>query len=549
MILISINKIILIIHTIKYLKYTQLYFRVFRKLFRPKVTEIFQGNKPSRSKKWSNIPLYDLKIKCDLNSTFLNYSKRLNFPIDWNSESPSKLWVYNLHYFEVLLSDKAFSNPHFYHELLIQWVNENPVGFGNGWEPYPTSLRVVNILKAWLGGQEMDEKILISVFSQTSYLSNNLEKHLLGNHYFVNLKALLFSGVLFDNTRWIKIAERGLLSEIPEQVLLDGGNFELSPMYHALMLVDMLDMLNLYRAYSGRISSKLGSLIDSRIEKMLMYMDAMAHPDGGVSFFNDSVNGIAPSKDKIERYASTMGFASNYMRFKKPTIIDNSDSGYICATVAACKLIFDASSVGPDYIPGHAHADTLSFEMSIDLQRVFVNSGISEYGLSPKRIRQRKTLSHNTIEVDGKDSSQVWSSFRVAKRARVIDRFFELKSDNSIMLRAAHDGYKSFWGGCIHERTIKFSKNALSVSDSLKGSFRYAKSRFYFHPSLTISIQSYLLTVEGPKFVLQCDLTGKIVSLTDSFWCPEFGLELPNKVLEVQFQSNQLEVKFAWVSR
>ena len=33
--------------------------------------------------------------------------------------------------------------------------------------------------------------MLDSIFSQASYLSNNLEKHLLGNHYFANLKALL----------------------------------------------------------------------------------------------------------------------------------------------------------------------------------------------------------------------------------------------------------------------------------------------------------------------------------------------------------------------
>ena len=75
------------------------------------------------------------------------------------------------------------------------------------------------------------------------------------------------------------------------------------------------------------------------------------------------------------------------------------------------KLIFDAAAIGPDYIPGHAHADTLSFEMSICDQRVFVNSGTSEYGLSSRRLNQRKTFSHNTVEVDGKDSSLVWSGF------------------------------------------------------------------------------------------------------------------------------------------
>jgi len=120
----------------------------------------------------------------------------------------SKLWVYNLHYFEDLLSNNAEEKRNFHLELLISWVDQNPVGYGNGWEPYPTSLRIVNILKAWLGGLELDKKLFSSVFAQASFLSNDLEKHLLGNHYFVNLKALLFAGVIFENTYWSKLLRR-----------------------------------------------------------------------------------------------------------------------------------------------------------------------------------------------------------------------------------------------------------------------------------------------------------------------------------------------------
>ena len=216
---------------------------------------------------------------------------------------PSKLWVYNLHYFEDLLSDNAEEKHNLHLQLLNSWVDQNPVGYGNGWEPYPTSLRIVNILKAWLGGLELDEKLFSSVFAQASFLSNDLEKHLLGNHYFVNLKALLFAGVIFENTRWLSIAEKGLISEIPEQILEDGANFELSPMYHSLILVDMLDMFNLSRAYPTQVSGKLVSQLEYYIPKMLAFMEAMTHPDGGVSFFNDSADGIAPTKAKIESYA------------------------------------------------------------------------------------------------------------------------------------------------------------------------------------------------------------------------------------------------------
>ncbi|MCH1516123.1 MAG: heparinase II/III-family protein, partial [Alphaproteobacteria bacterium] len=316
--------------------------------------------------------------------------------------------------------------------------------------------------------------------------------------------------------------------------------------YHSLMLVDMLDMYNLSRAYPTGVSSELASLLRDNIPKMLNFMSAMAHPDGGVSFFNDSVNGIAPTKTKIESYAKKLGFTIVHSNHSKFEIIDNANCGYFCATAAGNKMIFDASPVGADYIPGHAHADTLSFELSIDTQRVFVNSGTSEYGLSLLRHNQRKTYSHNTVEIDGRDSSQVWSSFRVGNRANIVSRYAELNHNNNIVLQAAHNGYASLLGGCIHSRKLTLSKNSLIVSDLIQGTFRKAKSRFYFHPDLIVSLENNLLKVKGENFVLHSYLAVNGASLSTSSWYPEFGLAIPNKVLELQFEKSQLEILFTW---
>ena len=64
--------------------------------------------------------------------------------------------------------------------------------------------------------------------------------------------------------------------------------------------------------------------------------------------------------------------------------------------------IGDIGNVGPDYIPGHAHADTLSFEMSVFDMRFIVNSGTSVYGLGAERLRQRGTAAHSTVVIDGR---------------------------------------------------------------------------------------------------------------------------------------------------
>ena len=187
------SELLLLINTVKYLKWQQIYFRLVRKFVKSKVTDFFNGAIPQRSDGWELLTLYEEKIDKHLKACFLNHPKQLDFPADWNNEDISKLWVYNLHYFEDLLSNNADEKRNIHLQLLNSWVDQNPIRHDNCWEPYPSSLRIVNILKAWIGGLALSDKLFESLHSQASYLSNDVERHLLGNHYFVNLKALLLS--------------------------------------------------------------------------------------------------------------------------------------------------------------------------------------------------------------------------------------------------------------------------------------------------------------------------------------------------------------------
>ena len=543
---IYMRRLILIFNTLKFLKFKQIYYRLKRKFINPKVTEKFLGDMPQRKGNWIKFNFYEDKIDKDLNANFLNCKKKLNLPKDWNNLNISKLWTYNLHYFDDLLSINADSKNDFHINLLELWIDQNPQSLGNGWEPYPSSLRIVNIFKAWLGGLNLNDKIFRSLHTQTSFLSNNLEKHLLGNHYFVNLKALLFAGIIFKEFRWVDIAIKGLTSEISEQILDDGANFELSPMYHSIMLVDILDIYNLYLEHPTAFNNELIILIKTNIPKMLKFMDIMSHPDQKLAAFNDSADEIAPSKKDIEEYARKLGFKITSLDINKTQIFDNNDSGYFCATNKGSKIIFDASHIGPDYIPGHAHADTLSFEFSIGYNRVFVNSGTSLYGLSSERLKQRKTKSHNTVEIDNKDSSQVWSSFRVGNRAKILSRNSRLINNEVIELEASHDGYKTLCGGSIHTRKITLNSNKLIINDSIKGSYTDAKAYFYIHPCFSLKVLNNTLNINSSDLKLKCNLDGIQYSVLDSLWSPQFGIQLPNKVLEINFESKNIETIFSW---
>ncbi len=140
------------------------------------------------------------------------------------------------------------------------------------------------------------------------------------------------------------------------------------------------------------------------------------HPDGEISFFNDSTFGIAASPKELFDYSSRLGIPITKVR--KRWISKLLESGYLRIDTSPLVLLLDVALVGPDYLPGHAHADTLSFEMSLFDERIFVNSGISCYGESSERLRQRGTAAHNTVVINDQNSSEVWGGFRVARRAR-----------------------------------------------------------------------------------------------------------------------------------
>ena len=76
-------------------------------------------------------------------------------------------------------------------------------------------------------------------------LNKICEYHLLGNHLFENFKALCFAGLYFkskESGKWFNKGLRGLKEQVKEQILQDGGHFELSPMYHCIILEGMLDL-------------------------------------------------------------------------------------------------------------------------------------------------------------------------------------------------------------------------------------------------------------------------------------------------------------------
>jgi hypothetical protein len=210
-------------------------------------------------------------------------------------------------------------------------------------------------------------------------------------------------------------------------------------------------------------------------------------------------------------------------------------------------LIADAAPVGPDYIPGHAHADTLSFELSLGSQRVLVNGGTSTYDAGEQRRRERGTAMHNTVEVDGEDSSEVWAAFRVARRAKPFGVRWG-QDDGVFWLEAAHDGYRRLPGKVVHHRRWELQDHRLRITDTLDGRFNGATARFRFSPGFSrLPDGADAGAMRSGDLTVRWNSRGQSgAALAPATWHPRFGASEPCQMLELPFVGASLETEFRW---
>ncbi|MGS2722702.1 heparinase II/III family protein [Porticoccus sp. GXU_MW_L64] len=532
-------------NTLKYLRWEQFLFRAYYGLTKVSVTSFSVDEIEAHDFVWCGRSFSQQSLFDQDSFFFLGEWGSIADETGWNCSKKSKLWLYNLHYFDDLNAEENEKRGELHHKLMKRWVEENPAPLGNGWEPYPISLRLVNWVK-WLSRQQYRDPFLLgSIRQQADVLAKRLEYHILGNHLFANAKALIFVGSFLlggFGEKYLKMGLKVLKTELHEQFLSDGGHFERSPMYHNILLWDLLDLIQLARlSNTVELEACLNDWSGLAL-KAISWMETMSHPDAEVSFFNDAAIGIAASPQKIRDYASHLGLGCT-SEFKAPLNV-LKESGYSRVSHYRHSTFFDHGPIGPDYLPGHAHADTLSVEWSVDQQRVLVNSGTSMYGVSKERLKQRQTAAHNTVVVDDEDSSEVWGGFRVARRAKASLKNAYLDG-KKVVIEASHDGYKRLPGKVIHSRKLISSPTGLTVKDNLEGHWQRAEVHFHLHPKVTVQRQGEVevaLILPGQKRINV--ISDQPVLIEDATWYPEFGVSLANQKLIIPMQRSDSTVCF-----
>lgn len=323
-------------------------------------------------------------------------------------------------------------------------------------------------------------------------------------------------------------------------------------MYHALCLEDVLDLVNLGSVY--------GSLfVPNRVESwrtlaaaMLDWLSAMTHPDGDIAHFNDCALDIAPCPQEIVRYASDLEIVRPSRRIQAEFLSTQflDASGYVRVDTPSATAMLDVAPLGPDYLPAHGHADTLSFELSVGAERVIVNGGTSCYGSGEVRLMERGTASHSTVTVDGENSSVIWGGFRVAQRAYPFDLDISQTLD-CVMVSCSHDGYRRLPGKVVHRRTWQFHDHCLAVADRVTGRYGAATAKFLLHPTVHVNKISdgemTLMTKSGQSVGIR-PVKG-VLRLESAFYSSRFGERLPTSAIYVDLIDGECEILLDWQGR
>ncbi|MCX6183233.1 MAG: alginate lyase family protein [Bacteroidetes bacterium] len=499
-------------HTLKHLKAKQIFYQLyykFRALFRK-----FTGYRPKFNKyKQGRILRFTEWIPANESAkqntfTFLNRSVTFE-AINWDYALNGKLWTYNLNYFDFLNQASITKEEGL---ALMENFESQLQHLQNANEPYPISLRGINWIKFICKHKIEDKAIDQSLYSQYCILNKHVEYHLLGNHLLENAFALYIGGLYFNDEKLKKKGFSLIESELKEQILQDCGHFELSPMYHQIILTRLLDCYNFSKEQNEK------ALLKSYAEKMLAWLNTITMKNGDIPLLNDSAKNIAPSSAEIFAYAKRLNLSIG--------IAALSDSGYRKWDIDGAELVMDIGKIGPDYIPGHAHADIFSFVL-YDQQPIIVDPGISTYDKNHRREEERSTKNHNTVQVGEQNQVDTWGGFRVGKRCTVI---IDVEQKNEIT--GHHNGYSD----CIHYRSWKkINDREFTISDTLEGSNLIGTFNIHFHPSVNVVLNNNIL--QADKWKISFDKV-KNVSLQKYTLSEEFNtLEEGTKAV-IEFESD-----------
>jgi heparinase II/III-like protein len=491
---------------------------------------------------------------------------------------------------------------------VASFLEGNPVGRGVNWRcTMDVALRASEILA---GEGFLDEiwddrfraELLKSLLLHARFIRENLEDGpVLGNHYLSDLAGLYLCGHGLREFReariWREFSRERLLAEMRRQVGADHLDYEASLSYHPFVT----EMFLFPALLATGSESPFPDTYLRTLEGMLHAVAVLIRPDGTLPQIGDNDDGRflifsqyhRPRRDwrpllalgsflfRKEDWLSLAGDAwvegawvlgEPFLRWKRSVPQPPGFRGFQSRAFPTAgiyqlgsgdvQMVVDAGGVGQGGNGGHAHNDTLSFDLYAFGSEVLPDRGTGVY--TPDlavRDRFRSTAAHNTLQVDCEEINPFpGEPFRLppidsprATRWRCRDRY--------AYLSAEHSGFRRLREGVTHRRRILLDRErgTFRIEDRILGKGRHRfRASFHLAPGWDAEIEPLGWRAwqgrEGPVLNVAWSRLppGTRVGIEEDRHSPSYGVLRPAGVVRVEWEGEapcSLRYALSWRER
>lgn len=454
--------------------------------------------------------------------------KLVGKPYDWNAwlfdSSQYQMflirfgWLTHLsHAYSITRNEKYAAA---FNDMISDFLDENPTPLDGTfkdehctWDSLSVACRMFTWPEAFITfftapefQMEVKVKMVKSFYEHGAYLRKYHARY--GNHACMELRGLAIAAAMFPEFRvsgeWLDYALREFPKYIWQNVYEDGVQFEASPHYHAVVMRDAYEMLNMLD-WLG-LPDKEG--IGNRLEKMFEVLMHLLAPDRTLPRFGDTdlldgkiqedvmAIGAVLFKRGDFKYISGEKFPIQLVwkygieKVKEYTEIQITlpsvsatyfpIGGYMISRESwdrNAKYLIMRAGVG---INGHTHADALSIIAYAYGKELIVDSGIGLYEWIPKRKYIISTRAHNTITVDGQD--QHVRNLHWSPPPSAPCKIWDFRNEEGFdYFFASHYGYTRYEDPVIHTRKVLFVKKRYWLIVDLLKARKTHQYDLYFH--------------------------------------------------------------------
>lgn len=401
---------------------------------------------------------------------------------------------------------------------IMSWIDANPPYKGVNWSSgIELALRIVSILVTcgFIRSENIPEskkQKISKCLAQHAYWLNRYPSAFssANNHLIAEAGALYLLGVLWPeleaSEQYRKKGEKILIQEAEKQFHADGIGAEQSPTYTAFTLEWYFLCQYVAEQNESSFPKAVLQKLAAAIEALRWMSDEAGQQprigdddEGRVIFsgFGHESDYVASiincgaallNREELSLSGITPRLRDIYFNPAHLTVTDSSahahqykgqfegmrvfaQGGYTVwrAEESGRKtmLVMDHGPLGYLSIAAHGHADALAVWLHIDDQPVFVDAGTYLYHSGGDwRDRFRGTSLHNTLSINGRNSSMISGAFNWKDKAQTRLLDIQANASGGGYISACHDGYaKQF--GLIHERTVHCAGTKILVCDQL----------------------------------------------------------------------------------